>query len=281
MTEEDLPARVVGCGVLADLVETQHPDVPGCAHLDIAHGEAQVVNVLDHLHPTLRRAWADIRWRQPVRCDQSAVVPELTFDERIATRYETYCRNCSSRPSSSPQSTSSPSSAGGGAALELGIGTGRVALPLSQRGVPVHGIELSPAMVAQLRAEAGRGRHRRDDRRLRDHHGWTGRSGSPTSCRNTIMNLTTQDEQVECFRNAAAHLEPGGCFVIEVDRAGAPAAPARRDRPPVHRDARRTSASTSTTSRTDRVLPPLLGGRRRCWRRSPRRFATCGRPSST
>ena len=56
---------------------------------------------------------------------------------------------------------------------------------------------------------------------------------------NTIMNLTTQDEQVACFQNVAAHLEPGGCFVIEVGSAGAPAASARRDLPAVHRHARR------------------------------------------
>jgi SAM-dependent methyltransferase len=82
-----------------------------------------------------------------------------------------------------------------GAALELGIGTGRLALPLSARGVPVHGIELSPEMIEQFRAKPG---------------------ADAYLVRNTIMNLTTQDEQVECFRNAAAHLEPGGCFVVEV-----------------------------------------------------------------
>ena len=54
---------------------------------------------------------------------------------------------------------------------------------------------------------------------------------------NTIMNLTTQDAQVACFRNAAAHLEPGGCFVIEVMRPRSAAAPAGRDRPAVHRHA--------------------------------------------
>ena len=71
------------------------------------------------------------------------------------------------------------------------------------------------AMVARLRAKPGARRDRRDDRRLRHHEG--GRH-VPLAYLvfNTIMNLTTQDEQVACFRNVAAHLEPGGCFVIEV-----------------------------------------------------------------
>src|SRR3954467_13136047 len=105
--------------------------------------------------------------------------------------------------------------AGEGAALELGIGTGRIALPLSARGVRVHGIDLSSAMVAQLRAKPGA-----------DRIGVTIGDFATTTVEatfrvaylvfNTVMNLTTQDEQVACFRNVAAHLEPGGRFVIEV-----------------------------------------------------------------
>jgi SAM-dependent methyltransferase len=105
--------------------------------------------------------------------------------------------------------------AGDGAALELGIGTGRIALPLARRGVRVHGIDLSPAMVARLRAKSGS-----------DHIGTTigdfattrveGRFSLAYLVFNTIMNLTTQEEQVACFQNVAAHLEPGGCFVVEV-----------------------------------------------------------------
>ncbi len=102
-----------------------------------------------------------------------------------------------------------------GAVLEFAIGTGRIALPLSGRGVPVQGIDLSPDMVAQLRAKPGA-----------EAIGVT--VGDMTSTRldgafrlvylvyNTIGNVTTQDAQVACFCNAAAHLEPGGCFVIEV-----------------------------------------------------------------
>jgi SAM-dependent methyltransferase len=105
--------------------------------------------------------------------------------------------------------------AGDGAALELGIGTGRVALPLSRRGVPVHGIDLSTAMVARLRAKQGA-------ERIEVTMGDFSTATVDRSFRlaylvfNTIMNLTTQDEQVACFRNVARHLEPGGCFVIEV-----------------------------------------------------------------
>jgi SAM-dependent methyltransferase len=105
--------------------------------------------------------------------------------------------------------------AGNGAALELGIGTGRLAIPLSRRGVRVHGIERSPAMVAQLRAEAGGediGVTVGDFATIRV----DGRFRLAYLVRNTIMNLTTQDEQVACFANVAAHLEPGGCFVVEV-----------------------------------------------------------------
>jgi SAM-dependent methyltransferase len=101
----------------------------------------------------------------------------------------------------------------GGQALELGIGTGRIALPLSQRGVRVHGIELSPAMVTQLRAQAGGSSI---EVTIGD-FATTKVDGAfrlVYLLRNTITNLTTQDEQVDCFRNAAAHLRAGGCFVI-------------------------------------------------------------------
>ena len=106
--------------------------------------------------------------------------------------------------------------AGSGRALELAIGTGRVALPLAARGVPVSGIELSPDMLARLRAKPGA-------------RGIEVGEGDLTSARvpgefslvylvfNTIENLTTQEAQVACFENAARHLEPGGVFVIEVN----------------------------------------------------------------
>ena len=105
--------------------------------------------------------------------------------------------------------------AGGGRALELGIGTGRIALPLARRGVQVHGIDLSRAMVARLRDKPG---GKAIPVAIGDFATTTvdGTFSLAYLVFNTIMNLTSQDAQVACFRNAVRHLEPGGCFVIEV-----------------------------------------------------------------
>jgi len=106
--------------------------------------------------------------------------------------------------------------ADGGRALELGIGTGRIALPLARRGVEVHGIDMSRAMAARLRAKPGG-----DAIGVTIGDFATTRVDGTFSLAylvfNTIENLTMQDAQVACFRNAAAHLEPGGCFVVEVE----------------------------------------------------------------
>jgi len=105
--------------------------------------------------------------------------------------------------------------ADGGPALELAVGTGRIALPLTAHGVPVSGIELSPAMVAQLRAKPG---GEAIDVTIGDMT--TARVEGAFSLvylvYNTIGNVETQDRQVACFANAAAHLAPGGSFVVEV-----------------------------------------------------------------
>jgi SAM-dependent methyltransferase len=105
--------------------------------------------------------------------------------------------------------------AGSGRALELGIGTGRVALPLARRGIRTHGIEMSRAMVSRLRAKPGG-----DAIGVTIGDFATTRVDGTFSVAylvfNTIMNLTSQAAQVACFRNVAAHLEPNGCFVIEV-----------------------------------------------------------------
>jgi SAM-dependent methyltransferase len=142
-------------------------------------------------------------------------VPKIYFDERIAAGYDA-ATDMFDPAVLDPAVDFLADLAGDGAALELGIGTGRIALPLSQRGVPVHGIDLSPAMVERLRAKVGA-----------DDIGVTIGDFATTRVEgtfrlaylvyNTITNLTTQDEQVECFRNVATHLEPGGCFVIEVE----------------------------------------------------------------
>jgi len=105
--------------------------------------------------------------------------------------------------------------AGDGRALEFAIGTGRIALPLAARGIDVCGIDSSEAMVEQLRRKPG-------GRDLRVTIGDMASTRIEGSFRlvylvfNTIGNLTTQDEQVKCFSNAAVHLEPGGCFLVEV-----------------------------------------------------------------
>lgn len=105
--------------------------------------------------------------------------------------------------------------AGDGAALELAVGTGRIALPLADRGVRVAGIELSHAMATRLRAKD---ESQRIDVTMGDMATTrvAGRFRLVYLVFNTIGNLTTQEQQVACFANAAAHLEPGGCFVIEV-----------------------------------------------------------------
>jgi SAM-dependent methyltransferase len=105
--------------------------------------------------------------------------------------------------------------AGGGPALELAIGTGRIALPLAARGVRVHGIDLSPDMVDQLRKKPGGA----EIPVAIGDYATTRVDGTFSLVYivfNSINNQTTQDAQVASFENAAAHLEPGGCFVVEV-----------------------------------------------------------------
>ncbi|MEE1619464.1 class I SAM-dependent methyltransferase [Brachybacterium sp. J153] len=105
--------------------------------------------------------------------------------------------------------------AAGGPALELAIGTGRVAIPLHEAGVPVTGIELSEAMIARLREKVTA-----DEIPVVSGDMTTAAAGTGFSLAylvfNTIANLLTQEEQVACFRNAARHLAPGGCFVVEL-----------------------------------------------------------------
>ena len=134
-----------------------------------------------------------------------------TYGDRIAARYD--------RMHPDGRATQAVANvlaglAAGGRALELGIGTGRVALPLAGRGVEVHGIDASHAMVEKLRAKPGG-------------------AGIPVTIGdfaafqldgkfslifvvfNAFFGLVTQEAQVHCFRNAAAHLHPGGVFLIE------------------------------------------------------------------
>jgi SAM-dependent methyltransferase len=137
------------------------------------------------------------------------------FGEDVAARYDDPDDEMSQTATIDPVVDFIASLAGDGAALELGIGTGRIALPLAQRGVRVHGIDLSEAMVARLKAKPG---SEEIGGTIGDFATTTveGRFSVVYLVFNTIMNLTTQDDQVACFENVAAHLEPGGCFVIEV-----------------------------------------------------------------
>jgi SAM-dependent methyltransferase len=137
------------------------------------------------------------------------------FDERVAARYDESAAEMFDPAVVDPAVDLLAELARGGRALELGIGTGRIALRLAQRGVPVHGIDLSQAMVARLRAKPGGDAI---DVTIGDFATTTvDRTFSLAYLVfNTIMNLTTQAAQVACFRNVSAHLEPGGCFVVEV-----------------------------------------------------------------
>jgi hypothetical protein len=137
------------------------------------------------------------------------------FDERVAATYDASSADMFDPAVVDPTVDFLAQLAGSGRALELGIGTGRIAVPLTARGVIVHGIELSTAMAARLRAKPGG-------------EGISVTIGDFATAKadgtfklaylvfNTIMNLTTQEAQVACFRNVAAHLEPGGYFVVEV-----------------------------------------------------------------
>ena len=137
------------------------------------------------------------------------------FDEPIAATYDESSDEMFDSAVVDPVVDFLVQLAGTGHALELGIGTGRIALPLAQKGVLVHGIDLSEAMVARLRAKPGG-----DQVGVTIGDFATTRVDDSFSVAylvfNTIMNLTTQAAQVACFRNVAAHLEPGGTFVIEV-----------------------------------------------------------------
>jgi len=145
--------------------------------------------------------------------------PDGYFGEDVAERYDNGSWDMFSPEVLDPTVDLLAELARGGRALELGIGTGRVALPLAERGVEVHGIDLSRAMVAKLREKPGGDRIPVE---IGDFAS-TRMDGAFTLAYlvfNTINNLTTQAEQVACFRNAAAHLEPGGCFLIEVGVPG-------------------------------------------------------------
>ena len=137
------------------------------------------------------------------------------WDADVAARYDTPGEGMFAAEVLGPTVDRLVALADGGRVLELAIGTGRVAVPLAERGVPVTGIELSAPMVARLREKA-------DEAAIPVVMGDMATARAPGAYAlvylvfNTISNLLTQEEQVACFRNAARHLEPGGRFVIEL-----------------------------------------------------------------
>jgi SAM-dependent methyltransferase len=142
-------------------------------------------------------------------------VGSITWGPEIAEVYDKTYAAQSAPPIVGPIVDLLAELARGGPALEFAAGTGRVALPLAARGIEVHGIELSPHMAERMAAKPGASTV-------------PVTIGDMTSARvpgtfrlvylvaNTIMNVTSQDDQLAVFANAAAHLEPGGCFVVEV-----------------------------------------------------------------
>ena len=136
------------------------------------------------------------------------------FGERVASVYDEHAAAMFDPAVVTPVVQILADLAGQGGALEFGIGTGRIALPLAERGVRVAGIDSSEAMVARLRAKPGG-----EDIDVAIGDFARTRVGGEFSLAylvfNTIFNLVTQDDQVACFENAAAHLRSGGRFVIE------------------------------------------------------------------
>jgi SAM-dependent methyltransferase len=134
---------------------------------------------------------------------------DTRFDEWIAEHYEVLWPELFDPAVLEPAVDFLAQLANQGPALEFGVGTGRLAVPLRHRGIEVHGIELSPAMAGRVPPEipvtAGDFARTKVAQRFRLVY----------LVRNTITNLTTQGEQVAAFQNAADHLEPGGCFVVE------------------------------------------------------------------
>lgn len=142
-------------------------------------------------------------------------MPEDHFAGRIAARYDETSAEMFDPAVLDPAVELLAGLAGEGPVLEFGVGTGRVALPLARRGLGVAGIDLSPDMVAQLREKEGG-----DAIEVTVGDISTTRVEGEFSLVyvvwNTINNLTTQEAQTACFANAAAHLRPGGHFVVEV-----------------------------------------------------------------
>ncbi len=135
--------------------------------------------------------------------------PASSFGEKVAARYDDHLRGDETAAASFLSAL-----AQGRPALEFAIGTGRIAIPLAEKGVQVDGIELSPHMAERLRAKIG---NTGINVTIGDMSTTTTnqRYGLVYLVFNTIFNLLTADDQVRCFQNAARHLSHDGCFVVE------------------------------------------------------------------
>jgi SAM-dependent methyltransferase len=147
------------------------------------------------------------------RSDAIDLPDPADYGERWAEIYDSYGAHPSAEDAE-PAADLLAELAGSGAALEFGIGTGRIALPLAGRGVAVAGVEASPAMLDLLAAKPGAERIQAvlgDITEVRV----DGRFSLVFAAFNTVLMVPTQQGQIRCFENAAAHLEPGGHFVVE------------------------------------------------------------------
>ncbi len=141
-------------------------------------------------------------------------MPHDYFDEQVAATYDDDLGEMGAAEAVRSAVDFLAELAAGGPVLELGIGTGRIAVPLAARGVAVSGIDLSEAMVARMRAKPGGAEI---PVVIGDFASTAGEGTYKLAYLvfNTIMNLCSQDEQVACFVNVGTHLQPGGCFVVE------------------------------------------------------------------
>jgi len=145
----------------------------------------------------------------------AALSQDVLWDDEAADSYDTPGEGMDAPEVVDPVVDRLATLANGGPALEFAVGTGRIAIPLIARGVPVSGIEYSQSMIRRLREKVPV-----DQLPVTRGDMATTRVDGDFSLVylvfNTIANLLTQEAQVDCFRNAAAHLRPGGCFVIEL-----------------------------------------------------------------
>jgi trans-aconitate methyltransferase len=142
------------------------------------------------------------------------MTPEEYFGESVAARYDDLSWSMFDPEVIGPTVDLLAELAGDGAALEFAIGTGRIAVPLAERGVQVAGFDSSEAMLARLRAKPGADKIQASIGDMAATR-VEGEFSLVYLVFNTIFNLTSQDGQVDCFANAAAHLASGGRFVVE------------------------------------------------------------------